>query len=99
MMKVEDYDRDAVESCLSDMLDSFSESLLQLQSIPELPNEGYTQLDRLTRDQRIKECGSIRDDCDSIKKTLITSEKLHHEELVDKVEGYINQLKNMAFEV
>ena len=97
-MEVEGYNRDAVMSCLGEMLDFFIKSLYEPTCIPGLPKEGFTQLDRLTREQRVKEWGTIRDGCDSLRRKM-ASDRQDPDEIVDTVEGYISQLKNMAFEV
>ena len=94
MIQVGSYDTVAI---LGDMLDFFIENLSQ--RMPELPKEGYTQLDRLTRDQRMKQWDSIRDDCDSLRRSLTTPEQVEPDKIVDMVEDYINQINNMAYEV
>lgn len=89
---------DAVRGCLGEMLDFFIENLSQ--PMPELPRGRFTQLDRLIRDQRIKEWDRIRSGCDSLRRDLTSMTSPEQlDQIVDTVEDYINQLKNMAYEV
>lgn len=97
-MQVESYDMDAVNGCLGEMLDFFIENLSQL--MPELPKGGFTQLDRLTRDRRKKEWGRICSGCGSLRTDLTTATTPKQlDQIMDSIEDYIDQLKNMAYEV
>lgn len=89
---------DNVKHHVAEMLDFFIENLSQ--PMPTLPKIGFTKLDRLTRDQRNEEWKRISNGCESLRSDLIkvtTSEQL--DQLVDDIEDYINQVKNMAYEV
>lgn len=94
MMEVENYDNDAVKNQLGEVLDSFSENLYQ--PLPALPEQGFTQLDRLMRENREREWTYLRQDCDSLRKNLAIRPLL---EMVVEVEEYIGRLKSMAYEV
>ena len=94
MMEVENYDNDAVKNQLGEVLDSFSENLYQ--PLPSLPEQGFTQLDRLMRENRDREWRFLREDCDILRKNLAIRPLL---EAVVEVEEYIGRLKSMAYEV
>ena len=93
-MEVENYDNDAVKNQLGEVLDSFSENLYQ--PLPSLPEQGFTQLDRLMKEHREREWGFLRIDCDVLRKDLAIKPLL---EMVVEVEEYIGRLKSMAYEV
>lgn len=94
LMEVENYDNDTVKNQLGEVLDSFSENLYQ--PLPKLPDQGFTQLDKLTRDHRVQEWGALREDCDYLRRNLAIRPLL---EMVVEVEEYIGRLKSMAYEV
>ena len=94
MMEVENYDNDAVKNQLGEVLDSFSENLYQ--PLPALPEQGFTQLDRLMRDNRDREWKYLRIDTDALRKDLAVRPLL---EMIVEVEEYISRLKSMAYEV
>ena len=94
LMEVENYDTETVKNELGEVLDSFSENLYQ--PLPMLPEQGFTQLDRLTREHRSQEWGALRADCDVLRRELTIRPLL---EAVVEVEEYIGRLKSMAYEV
>ena len=93
-MEVENYDNETVKNELGEVLDSFSENLYQ--PLPELPKQGFTQLDRLTREHRSQEWKALREDCDLLRREMTIRPLL---EMVVEVEEYIGRLKSMAYEV
>lgn len=94
LMEVENYEIDTVKNQLAEILDSFEENLYQ--PLPELPEQGFTQLDRLTREHREQEWAALREDFELMRKNLTIRPLL---ELIVEVEEYIGRLKSMAYEV
>lgn len=94
LMEVENYDNETVKNELGEVLDAFSENLYQ--RLPDLPEQGFTQLDRLTREHRVLEWDALREDCDLLRRELNIRPLL---EAVTEVEEYIGRLKSMAYEV
>lgn len=94
LMEVENYDNENVKQRLGEVLDSFIEDLYQ--PLPDLPEQGFNQLDRLTREHRIQEWAALRDDCGLLRKNLSITPLL---EMVVEVEEYVYRLKSMAYEV
>ena len=93
-IKVEDYDTATIKDQLNTVLESLGENLHQ--PLPELPEQGYTQLDMLTREHRMKEWRDLHASCNSLQRTLATRSLL---EGVDELEEYMGRLENMAHEV
>lgn len=93
-MQVENYDNDMVRSMVGEVLDSLSENLDQ--SLPELPAQGFTRLDKQVRGRREKEWIYLREDAELLRRNL--AEK-PHQELVTEVEDFMLRLKALAIEV
>ena len=93
-MKIENYQDEAVKECLKNVLDSFSEHLYQ--TLPSLPRQGTTQLDKMTREQRVQSLSALRKDCDSLRRNFYTYSL---RDIMTEVEQYIVHLKSMAYEV
>ena len=93
-MAVEDYSTDAIKYQLNTVLESLSEN--PHQPLPELPEQGFTQLDMLTREHRIQEWRDLYASCNSLRRTLAIHSLL---ESVAELEEYIGRLENMAHEV
>ena len=97
--QVQGYNMDTIKGYVGEMLNFFIGELSQ--RMPELPEAGFTQLDRLIRDHREKEWTRISGGCESLRKDELTKvttpEQL--DLLMDNIEDYINQLKSMAYEV
>ena len=104
MMQVK-RDLDVVKDDVREMLDEFIKNLSQ--PIPDLPEKGsFTQLDRLIRDQRDNEWRRINEGYISLRKDLVELNQLDPldqqdqlDQIMDGIEDYINQIKNMAYEV
>ena len=100
-MNVEIYNENALRDQLKELLDSFSENIYH--ALPDLPKQGFTRLDKLTRDHRAQTLSSIRKDCDSIRKRISVSLKNGDDfsviEVIEELEQYIAQLKSLAYEV
>lgn len=104
MVQVKSYDLDVVKGYVGEMLDDFITNLSQ--AMPELPKKGFTRLDRLIRDQRNNEWSRIYEGCNSLRSNLVELNQLDPPDQLDKldqimdgIEDYINQIKNMAYEV
>ena len=97
-------DLDVVKDYVREMLDEFITNLSQ--AIPDLPEKGFTQLDRLIRDQRKNEWRRIYEGCNSLRRDLVNlnqpdlaDQRDRLDQIMDGIEDYINQIKNMAYEV
>ena len=92
----EDLDTDAIKEQLNTLLESLSENLHQ--PLPELPEQGggFTKLDVLTREHRMKEWKELYASCNDLRRDLATRSLL---ESVEEMEEYIGQLERMAHEV
>lgn len=93
-MEVENYENDVVRNMIGEILDGLSESLDQ--PLPEIPDQGYTRLDKLVWEQREKEWGFLQQDADNLRRNLSLTP---HQELLSEVEDYMLRLKAMAIEV
>ena len=94
MMEVDNYDTDAVKNQLGEVLDSLSENLYQ--PLPELPEQGFTQLDKLLWNYRMQEWTALHGDCDHLQRNLAIYPLI---EILVEVEEYIGRLKSIAHEV
>ena len=97
-------DLDVVKDYIREMLDEFITNLSQ--AIPNLPEKGFTRLDRLIRDQRVNEWRRIYEGCNSLRRDLVNlnqpdpaDQRDQLDQIMDGIEDYINQIKNMAYEV
>ncbi len=94
IMEVENYDNDIVRNEIGEILDNLSEDLDQ--SLPSLPTQGVTKLDRLTRERRILEWDFIKNDADNLRRNIYENPI---QELISEVEDYMFRFKNLAIEV
>ena len=93
-MEVEDFDTDTTKEQLNTLLESLSENLHQ--PLPKLPEGGFTKLDLLTRERRVKEWSDLYASCNALQRSLATKPVL---ESMMEVEEYIGRLESMAHEV
>ena len=94
VMEVENYDNETVRSMVGDMVDHLSQSLDQ--SLPTLPTQGFTKLDKLVWERREAEWESLRTDADNLRVNL---REKPHQELVSEIEDFMLRIKALAVEV
>lgn len=100
-MEDEVYDMDTIREQLNTLLESLSESLHQ--PLPELSKQGlvrggggFTKLDALTRERRMKEWRDIYASCNDLRRNLAIRPVL---EVVVEMKEYVGRLERMACEV
>lgn len=93
-MEVENYENDIVRNMVGEILDSLSENLDQC--LPELPQQGFTRLDKLVWERREQEWNYLKDDADLLRRNLSLKP---HQELLSEIEDYMLRLKALAIEV
>ena len=94
VMEVENYDNETVRGMVGDMLDHLSMSLDQ--SLPPLPAQGFTKLDKLVWERREAEWECLRADAEALRMNL---REKPHQELVSDVEDFMLRIKALAVEV
>ena len=93
-MKMGNYENDVVRSMVGEILDKLSESLDQ--SLPDLPTQGFTKLDKLVWERRGIEWTYLQGDVDVLRREMGLKS---HEDLLVEVEDIMLRFKALANEV